>query len=155
MLVLTAHCRVPILRRRVARCAGGGAHKYLRRRWDFAGDELSLVVGWCATDFFGEEQPRDSHGPRFVGGRAPRETRNETQPSTRQYRTLRRWRRVEAPRTWARGAGPRYAAVRVASSSRPCPAKWPLPAMENELMCPDDACMFGRTRNLTRLADAP
>ena len=26
---------------------------------------------------------------------------------------------------------------------------------KNELMCPDDACMFGRTRNLTRQADAP
>ena len=155
MLVLPARCRVPVLRRRVARCAGGGAHKYLRRGWDFAGDGLSLVVGWCATDFFGEEQPRDSHGPRFVGDRAPRKTRHEEQPSTRQYRTLRRWRRVEAPRTWARGAAPRYAAVRVASSSHAVLPSWPLPAMKNELMCPDDACMFGRRRNLTRQADAP
>ena len=104
---------------------GSGARKYLRRGLDFAGDLLSLMVGCRGTGRFAHEQPRDSQGQWFVVGRARRKSRCEEQPSARQCRTLQRWRRAKAPRTWARGAGVRAATRRVANSCCPWPWKWP------------------------------
>ena len=95
---------------------GRGARKYLRRGRDFAGDLLSLMVGCRGTGRFAHEQLRDRIGQGFVVGCARRKSRCEQQPSSRQLRTLQRWRRAKAPSTWARGAGARAAPSRVANS---------------------------------------
>ena len=123
--VLTARCQAPPLRRRLSTCAGTGARKYLRRGPYYAGDVSSVMVGCRGTGRFAHEQPRDSQGQWFVVGRARRKSRCEEQPSARQCRTLQRWRRAKAPRTWARGAGVRAATRRVANSCCPWPWKWP------------------------------
>ena len=104
---------------------GRGAPKYLRRGRDFAGDLLSLMVGCRGTGRFAHEQLRDRIGQGFVVGCARLKSRCEEQPSARQCRTLQRWRRAKAPSTWARGAGARAAARRVANSC--CPWAWKTP----------------------------
>ena len=88
--VLTARCQVPPLRRRLSTCAGTGARKYLRRGPYYAGDVSSVMVGCRGTGRFAHEELRDRQGQGFVVGRAPRKSRHEQQPSTREYRTLRR-----------------------------------------------------------------
>ena len=104
---------------------GRGAPKYLRRGRDFAGDLLSLMVGCRGTGRFAQEELRERTGRGFVVGCARLKSRCEQQPSTRQYRTLQRWRRAKAPSTWARGAGARAAARRHANSCCPWPWKRP------------------------------
>ena len=105
---------------------GSGARKYLRRGRDYGGNVLSLMVGCRGTGRFTHEQLRDRQGQRFVVGRACRKSCCEEQPNTRQHRMLQRWRRVKAPSTWARGAGARSAALRVANSCSPWPWKKPI-----------------------------
>ena len=152
--MVTTRARVPPPRPCISACASSGARKYLRRACDFAGDALFLLVGSCGTGRRAHEWLKDRQGQRCKCGRARRETRHVQQPSTRRYRTLRRWRPVKAPRTWARGAGPRAAARRVPTSCRWRPLKWPLPAMQNQDLCKNSVACFAPRTPLMRPSDA-
>ena len=135
--------------------AGRGARKYLRRGRDYKGNVLPSIGGIRGTGRFAHQQLKDREGKGFVVACARDKLRLEEQPSTRQYRTLQRWRPVKSPRTWPRGAGACAALRRVANSCCPCPLKWPLSSMTIRHFCTNHSPNVARRPRAMRQSDAP
>ena len=149
----SAHCAHPRCRRcvldsrrvqaaaRESTCGEGGILR---------GDVLSLMVGCRGAGRQAPDQLKDRQGQG-----ARRKSRLQQQPSTRQYRTLQRWRPVKSPRTWPRGAGAHAAARRAANSCCPCPLKWPLSSMTIRHFCTNHSPNVARRPRAMRQSDAP
>ena len=113
-------------------------------------------IGGCrGTGRFAHQQLKDREGKGFVVGCARDKLRLEEQPSPRQPRTLRRWSPAKAPRTWARGATPRSATLRVANSFFTSPLKSASLAMKIHALLSKNSPGLARRPRLTGQADAP
>ena len=116
---------------------------------------MSLMVGCRGAGRQAPDQLKDRQGQGKDRGLACRKSRLQQQPSSPQLRTLRRWSRRGAARMWARGAGARAAARRVANSCCPCPLKWPLSSMTIRHFCTNHSPNVARHPRAMRQADAP
>ena len=154
----SAHCAHPRCRRcvldsrrvqaaaRESTCGEGGILR---------GDVLSLMVGCRGAGRQAPDQLSRTDKGRGSWGRACRKSRLQQQPSSPQLRTLQRWSRRGAPRTWPRGAGARSAAIRAANSFSPCPLKWPLSSMTIRHFCTNHSPNVARRPRAMRQSDAP